>query len=82
MIITEGKSTTFDKVLYTFLALLVLSTIAYVPFMMADKQATAEKEWKEKGCRMYDAARVSKIPAKCSNDFVDHYKSQTLREQP
>jgi hypothetical protein len=75
----EGKSTTFDKVLYTFLALLVLAIIAYVPFMMADKQATAEKEWKEKGCRMYDAARVSEIPAKCSNDFVDHYKSQELK---
>jgi len=76
----EGKSTTFDKVLYTFLALLVLATIAYMPFMIADKQATAEKEWNDKGCRMYDADRVSEIPAKCSNDFVDHYKSQTLRE--
>lgn len=77
-----GKTTTMDKVMYVGLGLLFVAFLISVPFIVADKQKRLDQEWRDKGCQMYDMDRVVNIPAKCNNDFTDHYNPQPTREQP
>lgn len=77
----EGPTSTAEKFMYIFLCIVVIAAIACIPLMIADKQNRLDEEWKNNGCQMYDKDKVSDIPAKCNNDFVDHYKSQDSRKQ-
>lgn len=77
-----NPATKLDKVFYAVLGSVMVSFIISMPFMIADKQARLDREWKDKGCQMYDVDRIADLPSKCNNDFTDHYKSKQLREQP
>jgi hypothetical protein len=61
---------------------LFIAFVAYVPFMIQNKEERLEKAWQEQGCKMYDMERPQDVPAKCSNTFTDHYKPQEQRVQP
>lgn len=78
----EQPPSTGDKIINGFLVLLILLAIVCIPFMIVDKQRRLDDAWNNQGCKMYDKEKVSDIPAKCNNDFVDHYNAQERREQP
>lgn len=81
MIIEEGPST-FDKIFYWVLGIIMIAFFISVPFMARDAERANQKAWQENGCQMYDNIKAADVPAKCSQYFVDHYKSQQQRVQP
>ncbi len=79
--ISQGPGTG-EKIMFVILGIVFIAFLAYIPFMIANKQERLERAWQEQGCQMYDTEVINNIPAKCHNDFTDHYKAQELRKQP
>ena len=79
---TLFEPTKTDKLVPIVAGLVLLAFLACVPAMWSDKQQRLEQAWQEKGCQMYDNDKPADLPAKCSNDFVDHYQPQEQRNQP
>lgn len=77
-----GETSKLEKFGYIALAILMLAFLAYIPFMLIDKQQRLEQAWQTQGCEMYDTYPSEQVPAKCKNDFVDHYAPQDARTQP
>lgn len=81
MIINEP--TKADKIIPMVFGGFFLVFLAFLPAMYNDAQKAKEQLWQENGCRMYDGLKVSEVPAKCHDDFVENYAPQTpQRSQP
>lgn len=81
MTIEQGPSG-LDKVFYFVLGTIMVAFVISIPFMARDQQRRLEQRWHDEGCQMYDDEKAGDIPAKCSQYFIDHYRSQPLRTQP
>lgn len=77
-----GAPTMWDKIIPVGCLLILLVFIACLPSMVADKNRRLEQQWQSNGCRMYDDTKMSEVPAKCQQFFVDHYTAQPARTQP
>lgn len=77
----ETPARPLEKAFYALLAILLVATLCYAPFMYADAQRELKREWDENGCQMYDDKKIADVPAKCQSHFVDHYAPQERREQ-
>lgn len=77
-----GPESKLEKAMYWLLGIVFLAFLAHIPFMLIDKQERLERAWQEQGCQMYDMQRTQDVPAKCSNQFTDHYAPQDARLQP
>lgn len=80
MTYNEPKPT--DKIIPIVCGVVLLAFLISVPFMIRDENARLEQQWQEQGCHMYDDRYPEKLPAKCSNQFIDHYAPQEQRVQP
>lgn len=77
-----GEPSKLEKAGYIILGIVFVAFLAYIPFMLINKQERLEQAWQDRGCQMYDMERPQDVPAKCSNQFVDHYAPQDARKQP
>ena len=71
-----------DKIVPIMCGIILLAFLATVPSMINDKNKREAKAWQDSGCQMYDNLKPADVPAKCSNQFTDHYKAQAGRIQP
>jgi hypothetical protein len=71
-----------DKIVMWGCIALVGAILVCLPSMINDKNKRLEQAWQTQGCEMYDNYKATDIPAKCSQYFIDHYKSQDIRIQP
>lgn len=71
-----------DKVVPIICGFILLAFLISLPFMVRDEARIKAEKWQQQGCQMYDDERAVNVPAKCNNDFTDHYKAQTPRVQP
>jgi len=71
-----------DKIVPIACGVLLLTFFAAMPFIARDANNQKERMWQNQGCQMYDNIEATKVPAKCSSYFIDHYKPQEMRNQP
>lgn len=71
-----------EKAMPIICGIILFGALASIPFMQRDNARIREQQWQSQGCKMYDTEKMADVPAKCLNEFVDHYKAQQPRVQP